>query len=219
MVKINFETFGKNGSQNRYMGKGEKTLVTDTDIIKRIKAGDERAFAMLIDRYKTKAMTLAFRMLKNTNDAEDAIQESFIRAFKSLQMFQERSSFSTWFYRIVYNVCASELRKVQYEFVYLDDEETETNEIEHIDWIASTLHEQSELEHITLLEIEKLPARYSGILTLYCFEELGYEEISTVLQIPIGTVKTHLFRARLQLRNAIAKHYHITTEHPKGFQV
>ncbi|MFN8367005.1 MAG: sigma-70 family RNA polymerase sigma factor [Candidatus Kapaibacterium sp.] len=201
------------------MGKGDRTIATDIEVIKRIKAGDERLFAILIDRYKTKAMTLAFRMLKNTHDAEDAIQESFIRAFRSLPMFEERSAFSTWFYRIVYNVCASELRKTQQEYVYLDDDDAGNNEVEHNDWIPSTLHEQTELENITLREIEKLPAKYSGILTLYCFEELGYEEISAVLQIPIGTVKTHLFRARLQLRNAIAKHYHITTEHPKGVHV
>src|SRR3990167_5004707 len=83
----------------------------DSSIIRRVLEGDKRAYAELVDRHKDRAMTLAMRMLSNRQDSEEALQDAFIRAFNALPRFEWRSSFSTWFYRIVYNVCATALSK------------------------------------------------------------------------------------------------------------
>ncbi|MGH2569447.1 MAG: sigma-70 family RNA polymerase sigma factor, partial [Bacteroidota bacterium] len=75
----------------------------DFEIIQRVLTGEKRSYAVLVDRHKDRAMTLAMRMLKNREDAEEALQDAFIRAFNALPRFERKSSFSTWFYRIVFN--------------------------------------------------------------------------------------------------------------------
>jgi len=79
----------------------------DIIVVQRILAGEKKAFAELVDRHKDKGMTLAIRMLRNREESEEALQDAFVRAFKALPRFEWKSSFSTWFYRIVYNVCAT----------------------------------------------------------------------------------------------------------------
>ena len=155
-------------------------------------------------------MTLCVRMLKNHTEAEDALQESFIRAYNALGKFEARSSFSTWFYRIVYNVCAGELRKRDVEFTSSDSDEE--FEIESNEWIADTMLQAKELDSIIECELMKLPSHFASILTLYYVNDMSYDEICSISQQPIGTVKTHLFRARMKLRKAVEKHYHISVE-------
>ncbi len=89
----------------------------DVAIVQKVLGGDKRAYAELVDRHKEKAMTLAIRMLKNREDAEEAIQDTFVRAFNALPRFEWKSSFSTWFYRIVYNVCATHLTRRERVFI------------------------------------------------------------------------------------------------------
>ena len=81
------------------------------EIIKKILSGDIRTFSLLVERHQSKAMTLALRMLKNREDAEEALQDAFLRVYRALGTFEGKANFSTWFYRIVYNVCASALEK------------------------------------------------------------------------------------------------------------
>ena len=84
---------------------------TDQELVRRVRAGETRSFADLVYRHKDKAMTVAIRMLKNREDAEEAVQDAFIRAFRALDRFEERARFSTWLYRIVFNVCSTMLSK------------------------------------------------------------------------------------------------------------
>ena len=83
----------------------------DQEIIERVLSGEKKAYAELVNRHKDRAMTLAMRMLKNREEAEEAVQDAFVRAFHALSRFEWRSSFSTWFYRIVFNVCSTALSK------------------------------------------------------------------------------------------------------------
>lgn len=183
---------------------------TDQEIIRRVMNGDQRAYAELVDRHKDKAMTLALRMLKNRHDAEEALQDAFIRAFRALPSFEWKSSFSTWFYRIVFNVCSTILNKRGAMNVISIDEEI--NDEKKFEIPSDSVDPNVELEgkeftQIIQNEIDKMDANYASILTMFFIQEMGYEEIIAVTGLPLGTVKNRLFRARMQLRTAVVQHF------------
>jgi RNA polymerase sigma-70 factor (ECF subfamily) len=181
----------------------------DNEIIKRILDGETRAFTILIDRHKAKAMILAVRILKNREDAEEALQDAFVRVYRSLSSFERKSSFSTWFYRIVYNRCMSALEKrKEYYISSLDEdyEDSEGIEIESVDPSPDIQMESDEFRKIVQQEIEKLPPMYGGIFTLFVIQEMSYEEIVRITGLPAGTIKARLFRARGMLRNALVQY-------------
>lgn len=182
---------------------------TDQDIVRSILAGEKRAYAELVNRHKDRAMTLAYRMLKNREDAEEALQDAFVRAFNALPRFECKSNFSTWLYRIVYNVCASLLSKKREEIHYsLDDAEqnyriapSSTEELPDVQF------ESGEFRQAVQEEIDRLSAKYSSVLTMFYVQEMGYEEIMGVTGMPLGTVKARLFRARAMLRDALGSRF------------
>jgi len=175
-------------------------------IIERILAGDTRAFVVLVERHQARAMTLAVRMLKNREDAEEALQDAFLRAYGSLDRFRLESSFATWLYRIIFNVCSTRLRGRSHDLFAEPDDRLdaagETEETARPDLRLETM----ELHEIVRRGIEAMPSVYAGIFTLFFVQELSYEEIVEVTGIPLNTVKTRLFRARRMLREYVAKH-------------
>jgi RNA polymerase sigma-70 factor (ECF subfamily) len=179
---------------------------TDHEIIRRVRAGDPRSFADLVDRHKDKAMTVAIRMLKNREDAEEAVQDAFVRAFRALDRFEERSSFSTWLYRIVFNVCSTTLSKrgEQLHPISHGESEGELNaEIPDVGEIPDAIVEQKEFRDSVLDALNELPPLYGGMLTMFLLDDLSYEEIVKITGAPLGTVKARLFRARSMLRDAV----------------
>jgi RNA polymerase sigma-70 factor (ECF subfamily) len=178
----------------------------DQEIIRRVLAGEKKAFADLVNRHKDKAMTLAVRMLKNREDAEEALQDAFVRAFHALPRFEWKASFSTWFYRIVFNVCATALSKKDEAYeVSLQDGDEGGIEVPSDDLTPDVEYESTELQKIVTEEIEKMPHVYASVLTLFFVQEMSYEEIEAVTGFPLGTVKVRLFRARMMLRETIAR--------------
>ncbi|MBI3006600.1 MAG: sigma-70 family RNA polymerase sigma factor [Ignavibacteriales bacterium] len=179
----------------------------DFQVIQKVLAGEKRAYAQLVDRHKDKAMALAVRMLKNHQDAEEALQDAFIRAFNALPRFEWKSSFSTWFYRIVYNVCATALsKKGSAQLLSLDGEEgNETFGLLSDIELPDIEFELDEFRQIVQEEINKLPHTYASVLTLFFIQEMSYEEIVETSELPLGTVKNRLFRARTMLRDAVLK--------------
>ena len=178
--------------------------VTDSEIIEHVRSGAKHHYALLVDRYKDKAMTLAVRMLKSREDAEEVVQDAFIRAYNALDKFQGASRFGTWFYRIVYNVCLTRLgkRKSEFDRVDYDDE----REYEHPASSAPSVGIDFETEDmISFIKktIETLPGKYATILTLFYVQDLTHDEICEVTQLPLGTVKVHLFRARALLQERL----------------
>ena len=163
----------------------------DTLIIERFRKGEVRAYAELVDRHKDRAMTVALRMLKNREDAEEAVQDAFVRAYRGLERFEGRSSFRTWLYRIVYNVCVSALEKRSgAEPTSAGSPETLGEpEIPAPEEGPEALVEEKEFEEIVRQELERLPALYAGILTLFLLEDMSYEEITEATGLPLGTVK------------------------------
>jgi len=183
---------------------------TDSEIIRRVINGDQRAYAELVDRHKDKAMTLAVRMLKNRSEAEEALQDAFVRAYRALPSFERKSTFSTWFYRIVFNVCSSTLNKRgSNNLLSIDienDDELKT-EIPSDDDEPDIELESKEFSEIVRREISVMEESYSSILTMFFLQEMSYEEIISVTGLPLGTVKNRLFRARMQLRTAVLRHF------------
>jgi RNA polymerase sigma-70 factor (ECF subfamily) len=184
----------------------------DGAIVQEVLAGNKRAYGELVDRHKEKAMTLAMRMLRNRQDAEEAIQDAFVRAFNALPRFEWKSSFSTWFYRIVYNVCATHLsRRGEDLHVPIDGgEDEESISLPSGDLPPDIQYESVEFEQIVLREIEKLPLPYSAVCALFFVHDMSYDQIVEVTGMPLGTVKVRLFRGRVLLREGVVKQLGVT---------
>ena len=183
----------------------------DEEIVRRVLAGDKRAFGELVERHKDKAMTLALRMLKNREEAEETLQDAFVRAYHALPRFEWKASFSTWFYRIVYNVCATSLGKRSDDVhVSLSDEDEQNLDVPSEEPAPDTAYEFREIREAVTEEIERLPETYAGILTLFFVNDLSYDQIVDVTGLPLATVKVRLFRGRLLLRDAVAKRLGVT---------
>jgi RNA polymerase sigma-70 factor (ECF subfamily) len=182
--------------------------LSDHEIISRVLDGKTRSFADLVERHKNKAMTLAMRMLRNREEAEEAVQDAFVRAFNALGQFEKRSTFSTWLYRILFNVCSTILSKrgepVQSISSDKNKEEWE-DEIPDFSEIPDSIVEGEEFRRQVIEALNELPPLYSGIATMFYLDDLSYEEIVTITGSPLGTVKARLFRARAMLRDGIVR--------------
>lgn len=152
-------------------------------------------------------MTLALRMLKDREEAEEAVQDAFLRAFNALSRFEWKSSFSTWFYRIVYNVCSTSLsRRGEDLTISLQDEgEAPATELRDSDPTPEMDLELADIARVIREEIDLLPASYSSVVTLFFLQEMSYAEIVEITGMPLGTVKARLFRARAMLKKAILR--------------
>ena len=181
------------------------TNLEEAQIIKRAQNGSESDFETLILSCQGKAYSIAYRYLNNQEDAMDALQESFIKAYRALGTFKGNSSFQTWIYRIVVNTCYDMLRKkksrIQADSLYRNDGDDEyVIEIPDKDKGPEDLAINHE-ETIDILRIlEQLPLDHKEIIILRDVEGYSYEEIVDILSINIGTVKSRISRARLRLR-------------------
>lgn len=179
---------------------------SDEEIVKRVLLGDDRAFEELLYRHKNRAMTLAMQMLKNFHDAEEALQDAFVRAYRALSTFEGTARFSTWLYRIVFNVCATKLNKREnVQFLSIENDDNSCFEIADDSQPFEKQFSEKEVEFAILKEVENLPLAYRTVATMFFVQELTYDEISEVTGLPLGTVKTHLFRARQRLKEALKK--------------
>ncbi len=178
---------------------------SDDDIIARLRKGERRLYAALIARYRDRGFSLALRILRNREDAEEALQDAFVRAWNGLPKFEGTSTFATWFYRILYNVCMSALAKKgkQAIFTEIDGSAVPDPAVEPGlpgDYSGAQMRDLASRVSAVL---EKLPEKYASIISMFYVQELTYAEIGEVTGLPPGTVKTHLFRARLLLQKEV----------------
>tara|TARA_B100000575_G_C23113940_1_gene643754 strand:- start:254 stop:862 length:609 start_codon:yes stop_codon:yes gene_type:complete len=171
----------------------------DLGLVKRAKARDYKAFDLLVLKYQSRLISTAYNFVKDEQIAEDIVQESFIKSFKSLNSFREDSSFYTWIYRITVNTTKNFLvsKKRKDELLNADLSEASVNKIEIIDsdspeGIITAL----QLEEIILKSIDNLGEETKTAFTLREFEGLSYEQIAEVVKCPVGTVRSRIFRAR-----------------------
>ena len=173
-------------------------------IIRRVLDGDSNAFEKLLLDNQTNVYNLSLKMLGNPEDAMDASQEAFLRAFRSLDSFQGDSRFSVWLYRLTSNVCIDILRKkrrrteVSLTVVNDEDEESEL-EIPDERFSPDAVLDKAERVRAVREGLQKLPDEYRRILTLREISGMSYEELADTLELELGTVKSKLFRARKKL--------------------
>ncbi len=177
----------------------------DQVYINKILNGDTNAFTVLVDRYKDLVFTLALRMVKNREEAEEVSQDTFIKVYKSLNRFKGDSKFSTWIYRVAYNTCLDRLKKnKRQEYTVAIDEYTE-HQVKTLENALDALEEQEKQLAIKKC-LKMLPSEDSFILTLYYFEELSLDEISKITGLKPNNVKVKLFRSRKKLATILKQH-------------
>ena len=177
----------------------------DQVYINKVLDGDTNAFTVLVDCYKDLVFTLALRMVKNREEAEEVSQDTFIKVYKSLNRFKGDSKFSTWIYRVAYNTCLDRLKKnKRQEYTVAIDEYTE-HQVKTLENALDALEEQEKQLAIKKC-LEMLPSEDSFILTLYYFEELSLDEISKITGLKPNNVKVKLFRSRKKLATILKKH-------------
>jgi RNA polymerase sigma-70 factor, ECF subfamily len=176
--------------------------------IKQVLKGDQSAFAELVELYKDKVFQICFRMLGNRHEAEDIAQEAFIRAYVNIETFNQNRKFSTWLFRIATNLCIDRIRKKKPDY-YLDAEVAGTDGLTMYSQVAADVQmpedevENMELQETIQKEISKLPEKYRSVIVLKYIEELPLQEISEILDMPLGTVKTRVHRGREALRKQL----------------
>jgi RNA polymerase sigma-70 factor (ECF subfamily) len=170
----------------------------DGDLVEGIRRGNMRDFSVLVDRYQDRAYTLASRILGDPASAEEAVQDAFLKAYRGMTSFRGDAAFGTWFYRIVYNCCLTRTRRIVPDRISLEEAEREEPVSEEP--AADVQMETREMVDLVNQILGKLPQQWRSVVTLYYIDELRYEEIAEILGVPLGTVKTHLFRARTRMK-------------------
>jgi len=181
----------------------EPENLTDEQIAVLVQKGDKEKFGVLMDRYKRKLVRYGSKFLANPDSVEDAVQETFVKAYRNLLDFNPERKFSSWVYRIAHNEFINSIRKISRGPLYLFDFDTLISHTEFDDPI------QKEKEWLVLKDIvdqglKDLPPKYREIMVLYYLEELDYKQISDVLSIPVGTVGVRLKRAKEMLKKKIS---------------
>lgn len=184
------------------------TGASERELIRRAQRGDAESFDQLVEAHYRAVYNTAYRMLDDFHAAADATQVTFLRAFENLPSFRGASALGTWLYRIVMNVCLDELRKRRHQPASLiaeDEEEKDPQEREIPDESGDpeSLAEQQERQRLVQQAIGRLPEDYRAIIVLYDLRGLSYQQISQVLGVPLGTVKSRLNRARQALREEL----------------
>lgn len=176
---------------------------SEQTLIQRAQKGNHDAFAALVEEHQRYVYNLALRVVKDENEALDLTQETFVRAWTALPNFRGQSQFRTWLYRIVTNLCYNRLPNLRRSLNDLGDDVME--DISEADSnIPAQEFESNETRKYLYQAIEELDTNYKLLITLRYQSELSYEEIASTLNLPLGTVKTGIFRAKEQLRKSLA---------------
>lgn len=174
-------------------------------LIQRAQKGDHDAFAALVDEHQRYVYNLALRVVKDENEALDLTQETFVRAWTALPNFKGQSQFRTWLYRITTNLCYNRLPNLRRSLNDLgDDVMEEMPEISSLLDNPAHATESNETRKFLQQAIGALEENYRLLINLRYQNELSYEEIASTLNLPLGTVKTGIFRAKEQLRKSLA---------------
>ena len=170
----------------------------DYTLMRAIQKGDMVAFNAMVDRYKNRLLNVIGRMLSSAEEAEDIVQETFVRVYQHRQSFNFKHCFSTWIYTIALNLARNELRKRK-KFKFYEISEMQGNEAE----FAVDAKIPTRLPQVLEGAIRQLPEKYRMAFVLRDVQEMPYDEVAKVLNVPLGTVKSRVNRARLMLRDKL----------------
>ena len=177
--------------------------LSDVEIIESVLKGNSADFIFLVDRYKNKAFSMLKRMLKSHEDAEEVLQDCFLKAYNNLKTFKFEAKYSTWFYRIVYNTALTKLSSKKRQ---TESEMTDIDELHDLEsnYSADEII-RSDLSDAVRKIVSELPAKNSAVITLFYLEEMTCEEISDTLNMTINNVKVLLHRSRNLLKEIIER--------------
>lgn len=188
--------------------------LTDRQLVEKVLTGDTSAFATIIKNTEVLVAQIVFKMVDNIEDRKDLAQDIYLKAYKNLPGFRFGSKFSTWIAQVSYNTCLDYLRKkklVLQDTVHDDGDEDlpGINNKYSVELNVGADNDifRKELSGILKTEIDRLPVIYKTLITLYHNEEMSYDEIAQITQLPEGTLKNYLFRARKALKNSLLQHY------------
>ncbi len=178
----------------------------DFHLVVKAREGSQKAYADLMQRYKDSIYFMVLKMVNNKEDAMDLTVETFAKAFEKLDKYQPEFAFSTWLFRVATNNCIDFIRKKKLNTTSIHGMTDEDGDDQPLQIKSDVLNpeessiKKQQTEELRLL-IDGLPSRYRNLITLRYFDELSYEEIALQLDLPLGTVKAQLFRARYLLGN------------------
>jgi len=181
----------------------------DYELVCRAVDGDQRAYARLMDRYKDSIYYMVLKMVHNRDDADDLTVEAFGKAFSNIHKYSPEFAFSTWLFKIAINNCIDFIRKKRLETLSIDDDTKEENTNSFSESIRATTLDPEERyikqQRAKLMRdvTEKINPKYRQLIELRFFKEYSYDEIATELDLPLGTVKAQLFRAKELLYNIL----------------
>jgi len=194
---------------NRPRGRGE----SDEQLMLNVGQGDRNAFDELVRRYSSRMVNVAYQVLGDRELAEDVAQETFLRAYKSAARYRQISKFSTWLYTIALNLCRNELRRRKFKTYSLEGiaERDEDSKI-RMDIPDEKTQPDLEMERreagtLVRQALESLPEKFRAPLVLRDIQELTYEEISEILNLPEGTVKSRINRGRMRVKEILRPYY------------
>jgi len=169
---------------------------TDAELVDRFRSGQPEAFAALVRRHERRVYNLAYRLVGRAEDARDATQDAFLSCYRHLGTFRGDAAFSTWLHRIAANACFDLLRKRGVEAGPLPEDVEPAPAHDHADAAAAAVDVHRALSRV--------PFEYRAVLVLHDAQGLPYDEIASILEIPVGTVKSRLHRGRLALARVMA---------------
>lgn len=186
--------------------KNSKNQPSDEDLIERFQKGDLYAFDLIVKRYKDQLLNFVYRFVGNQEEAEDIVQETFLRVYRKRRAYKRIAKFSTWIYTIAGNLARTELRRRKRRKLFsISDLGFEDRDYEISDERSTPESEVDGVikEEIIQREINKLSPKFRQVIILRDVQELSYEEISKIIKVPIGTVKSRVNRGRLKLQNRL----------------
>ncbi len=196
------------GATGRFVKQNSEPSV-EAALIEKCRRQDFEAFGKLIDAYQNRVFGFVKRMVPNPDEAADITQEVFIRAFQNFARFDGRSSVRTWLFRIAYHLCVDRARKVERTPTHVglvDSENGEEIEVSDDRWQPDQILIDEELMEVVEQGISTMSEKLRSVLLLHDKEDMQYDEIAQLLEVPIGTVKSRLFLARAHLQNVVRQY-------------
>ena len=189
-------------SKERRLGK----TPSDEDLILQFQEGNVYAFEQIVNRYKDQLVNFAFRFLGDIEDAEDIVQETFLRVFRKKKAYKNVAKFSTWIYTITGNLAKTELRRrKRRKLLSISSLGFEDKDFELTDTKKGPEENVDDLLQSKVIQkaIDSLPVKFKEVIIFRDLQELSYEEISKIVKIPLGTVKSRVNRGRLKLQEKL----------------
>ncbi|HPC35204.1 MAG TPA: sigma-70 family RNA polymerase sigma factor [Candidatus Marinimicrobia bacterium] len=182
--------------------------LTDEELISRFQAGDEGAFEEIVNRYADRLLNFAYRFVLDREEAEDIVQDTFLKVYQNRHAYREIAKFSTWIYTITGNLAKTILRKRRNRKLFpfsrtVSEDENKEVEYPSTERLPDTKLEGEIEERMIQQAIIKLPEHFRTVIILRDIQDLSYEEISNIIDAPLGTVKSRINRARLRLQEEL----------------